>query len=96
MDAQWAVSTTVEEYLDDLRWAASHPSASLAVYTRRGGYVAVMLAPTEVVVPPPRRASGSRPNLLVVLSADRGTIVTGYQFTDRLSVGIPEDARWLR
>jgi len=34
--------------------------------------------------------------LLVIYSADRGIIVTGYQFSELPETGIPSEARWLK
>lgn len=35
-------------------------------------------------------------SLLVIYSADRGIIVTGYQFSSFAETSIPEEARWLK
>ncbi len=96
VERQWAEGTTPERYLADLRQAVRTPDARLVVYFRRGGHIAVTVTPTDRVLSPGRRGVGELPNLLVVYSADRGIIVTGYQFSTIEATGIPRDARWLR
>lgn len=96
VEAQWADGTTAECYLADLRDAVRAPDARLAVYARRGGHIAVTVTPTDRVLPPRRRGIGELLNLLVVYSADRGMIVTGYQFSTIEATGIPREARWLK
>lgn len=61
-----------------------------------GGHIAVMVAPTDEVIPPERQGWRPFPQLMVVYSADRGMIVTGYQFSDLAQTGIPAEAQWLR
>ena len=94
-DQQWAMGTTAAQYLDDLRRAVQADSALLAIYERRGGVVVAIITPTPDAVPEPRRGPRALPHTVVVYSADRGTIVTGYQATLR-EVRIPEGARWFR
>lgn len=94
-ERQWAAGTTSAQYLADLRRAVRNPLSRLGMYSRRGGAITVSLGPTEVAVPPTRRTRESLPNLLVVYSADRGTIISGYQVSGLEQTGIPEDARWL-
>ena len=36
------------------------------------------------------------PHLLVLYAADRGMIVSGYQFSGRETLAIPQEARWLK
>ena len=92
---QWAPGTTAEEYVHDLRRAPRVQGAALAVYARRGGSIAAVLAPTALVVPAGRLGSRAYPTLTVIYSADRGIIVTGYQAPSRAELAIPEVARWL-
>ena len=96
IDGQWALGTSAGQYLDDLHRAASAPEARLAIYFRRGGYLATTLTSTNRALPESRRGPRSLPELLVVYSADRGIIVTGYQVSSVVIAGIPEDARWLQ
>jgi hypothetical protein len=95
IERQWSHGTTATQYLDDLRRAIHNPAARLTVYGRRGGSIAAVLAPTAVV-PAQRRADESWPDLLVIYSADRGIILSGYQFSRLERTGIPRGARWLR
>lgn len=96
IDRQWAAGTTEAQYVADLRRAIREPPAQLAVYARRGGHLAVTLTPTATAVPVERRTPNSLPYVLVVYSADRSIIITGYQITDRRQTGIPQEARWLK
>lgn len=95
LEEQWSDGTTARQYLADLRAAVLHSSARLAVYARRGGDLAATVTPTDQVLPAERRGSRPRPLLLVVYSVDRGTIVSGYQFSDFDTASIPEDVLWL-
>lgn len=95
-ERQWADGTTHEEYLADLRRVVCHSASRLAVYERRGGFMAVALAQTMAAVPLARQAVGTLPHLLVVYSAEHGMIVTGYQVSSLDLIGIPEAARWLK
>ncbi len=95
-DRQWTEDTSTADYLADLRRAVRAPAARLALYARRGGHIAVTLTPTADAVPNARRAASSLPELLVVYSADRGMIITGYQVSSLSQTGIPTEARWLR
>jgi hypothetical protein len=96
VDRQWTVGTTAAEYVADLRNAVRHPASHLAVYERRGGHVAIVLAATEAILVPMRRGPLWLPELLVTYSADRGIIVTGYQVSSRAAASIPLGARWLK
>lgn len=95
-EGQWVVGTSAGEYVGDLRRAVRAPSARLAVYLRRGGHVATVVCRTADVVSPERLGPGTLPWLIVVYSADRGILVSGYQFSSFATVSIPEDALWLR
>ena len=95
IERQWAEGTTAAQYLEDLRRAVRDPAARLAVYERRGDQVAATITPTRRVLPPRRLGPRPLPNLLVVYSAVRGIMVTGYQFSALENTGIPEGVRWL-
>lgn len=84
------------QYLDDLHHAARNATARLLVYTRHGEHHAGIIAEATAVVAADRRGEQMLPNLLVVYSAERGAIRTGYQFSDLSGVRMPEDAQWLR
>lgn len=94
INEQWASGTTREEYLADLRRAASHPDASFAVYETRDTYILALLAPIEGTVPEERRGSRSGTLVQVIYSANRGRITTGMQ-TDEPEGNIPRRRRWI-
>ena len=96
VDGQWGEGTTESHYLADLHLAVGNAAAQLAIYQRRGGHIAIAVAPTDSVVPLERQGWRSFSHLLVVYSTDRGMIVTGYQFSDPAQTGIPAEARWLK
>jgi hypothetical protein len=96
LEGQWADGATPESYLSDIRRAILVPTSQLLVYERRGGPIAATITPTEDVLDGSRRGLSPLPNLLVIYSADRGTIITGYQFSTWSSTGLPEEVLWLR
>jgi hypothetical protein len=93
-DAQWSEDTTPQEYLDDLRQAVREPQARLAIYRDRGGSIAGVL--TWNHIPRARQGRGALSWLYVVYSADRGTIVSGYQVSSLRTIRLPGDERWLK
>lgn len=95
-ERQWPHGTTASECLADLRRSVRLDSARLAVYERRGGHIAIAVTPTEDILSRAQRGTKYLPNLLVVYSADRGIILSGYQFSDLASTGVPKEAQWLR
>ncbi|HZS02749.1 MAG TPA: hypothetical protein VFE37_28815 [Chloroflexota bacterium] len=95
-DRQWAVGTTEQQYLGTLRRAVRSASARLLMYERRGGILAAALARTRQAVPPRQRGARFLPWLYVVYSADRGTIISGYQASGLEELNIPGNARWLK
>ena len=96
MDKQWAEGTTEEQYMSDLQRAVHSPDARLVVYRRQGGAIAATLCPTDTSLPPIRRGADVLPLLLVVYSADRGIIISGYQISALDQADIPREALWLR
>ena len=96
VEAQWAAETTADEYLADLRRAIRATLASLVLYSHRGGAIAATLVPTAASVPLHRQGFRALPNLVVIYSADRGIIVTGYQYSALDRLRIPEGAQWLK
>lgn len=96
IEEQWADGTTADQYLADLRRAVRDPGARLTVYERRGGHLATTVTATDRVVRAARRGPQPQPQLLVIFSADRGIIVSGYQFSTLDQTGIPQEARWLK
>jgi hypothetical protein len=96
IERQWAEGTTASDYLDDLRRAVRSAAARLALFADRGDHIVAVVTPTASVVPAHRRGTEWQPNVLVVYSADRGMIRTGYQFSSLQAVDIPTEAQWLR
>lgn len=94
VELQWAQTVSPADFLNDLRAAFAHESSRLGVYARRGGKIAIAVAPTNEIIPVHHLGIGTLPMLLVVYSADRGVIVSGYQFSDWSLVAIPGDVRW--
>lgn len=93
-DGQWADGTSEAEYSADVAAALADTSAGLVIYERRGGALAAVLALNPV--PPNRRGFAAQPLLFVVYSADRDTIVTGYQTEGLDRLAIPARHIWLR
>lgn len=96
VDAQWAPGTTAAVYLADLRAGIRHEAAGLAVYEPRGGYVAAVVVATKLILPTARRGDCWLPELLVIYSAGRSIIVSGYQVSSRRTASIPAEAQWLK
>jgi hypothetical protein len=96
IERQWAEGTTADDYLDDLRRAARSDAAHLALFAERGDHIVAVATPTADVVPANRRGEEWQPNVLVVYSADRGMIRTGYQFSSLQAVDVPVEVQWLR
>lgn len=93
-EGQWAEGTAEEEYLEDLRAAARDPSARLVLYALRGGAIAAVLS--ENPVPEERRGPDAPDYLFVAYSADRATIITGYQVSGVETLNLSEDPLWIR
>jgi len=93
-DREWASGTTAVQYLVDLRSAILAPDSRLVLYRRRGGHVATVLTVNRL--PAARLGLEAKAMILVVFSADRGTIITGYQTAHSSPRNIPEDALWLK
>lgn len=94
IDGQWAVSTTADEYLLDAQ-SAARSASTVAVYFRRGGSLAALVGSTADIVPTSRLGPRCQPNLLVVYSADRGKVISAYQFSSLAQLALPGDTRWL-
>jgi hypothetical protein len=97
IEKQWAPSTTIEAYIESLHRTARVPEAQIALYRQWGTRdIAAIIVPTEKVLDSRQMGSGTLPNLLVVYGADRGMLVSGYQFRTMDNVRIPKDAVWLK
>lgn len=94
-DRQWTATTDRDSYLADLRRAAGIEHADIALSYLRGGNIVLAAAPTHEAVPESRRGPGSLPLTVVVYSADRGLLLTGYQASSLDKIRIAEDALWL-
>jgi hypothetical protein len=95
-EAQWSAETTPDEYLADLHRAAQAATARLLLYTRQEESCAAMLTPTRDVVPQERLGAGALAVLLVVYSADRRAIITGYMASSVETINLPRDVLWLK
>lgn len=94
-EEQWAPGTLVSEYVTHLRTAAQHARSRILVYLRRGGHVAAAVGNRIDHVPTWAGGAGALPLLVVVYSADRGVILTGYQASSLARIAFPTSARWL-
>ena len=95
-EEQWSTTTTIDDYAGDLRRAALAADAQVLAYTRWGDRFAATITPTRQVVPEQRLGRKACPNLIVIYSADRGVVVTGYMFTGLPDLNLPGDVLWLR
>ena len=93
VDEQWAVGTTVDEYLGDLRSAIFGGSVQVMIAVIRESPSAGVLAPNRMASS--RRAANTGPLLFVGYSVNGGMITTGYQRFDRNHIRLPGNARWL-
>jgi hypothetical protein len=94
VERQWAFGTSTAEYLADLREAVRSEGARVVVYERRGGNMAAIH--THNRVPQGRLGPGALPWILVVFSADRGTIVSGYHMSSDTPENVPASGLWLK
>lgn len=94
-EKQWASGTSELDYLADLQAAIFAPSSRLLVYARRAGYLAAVVTPTHEAVPRQRLGVKPAPLMLVVYSADRDIIASGYQFSSYATISLPAEVRWL-
>jgi hypothetical protein len=63
---------------------------------RQGGFIAISIAATDDIAPRERLGVAREPMLVVVYSAERGIIISGYQASSPSKVSIPGDALWLK
>jgi hypothetical protein len=95
IERQWAPGTSAADYLTHQRSAVRYEHARLAVYERGGEPTAVTVTPTAAVLISDRLGARPLPNLLVVYSALRSIIRTGYQFSQLDQTTVPPEALWL-
>jgi hypothetical protein len=96
IEGQWAVGTIADQYVADLHAAARSENGQVAIYRHGTDVVAAVLTPTRETVQPDHLGSSPERYVLVVYSAERGTLTTGYQVSSRQATSIPAEARWLR
>jgi hypothetical protein len=97
VEKQWATGTTINAYTDSLHRAVRDPEVRIALYRQWGMRdIAAAIVPTKRVLDSGQMGSGALPNILVVYRADRGMLISGYQFSTMDTVRIPRDAVWLR
>jgi hypothetical protein len=95
-ERQWAPLTGPSEYLGDIRRVALGRDTRIAAYLRQGGPIVLSLGSTVQAVPVERRGDRWRPWLAVIYSADRGTLISGYQASALSELAMPEDVQWLK
>ncbi|MGI8691089.1 MAG: hypothetical protein ACR2M3_21115 [Thermomicrobiales bacterium] len=96
-DRQWAMGTTAMDYLRSLHAAARSESVQIALYRQwEERDIAVIIARTRTVLGEQQLGARSETNLIVVYRADRGILVSGYQFSTMDEIAIPDDALWLK
>jgi hypothetical protein len=93
-DAQWARGLSVQQLFEDGREAIER-GVRLALYNRRGGFMAAAVAPTSEVVARGRVGREARPWIVTVYSVDHARLITTYQFGSNSELAIPGDALWL-
>jgi hypothetical protein len=95
-EEQWVDGTTLEEYTENLRAAATDSSVRLVIYTDYRGPIAGIFAATNDVVPAGRRGSQTPPWVYVVYAAKSRVIVSGDLVSALETTWQGADARWLR
>lgn len=96
-EKQWAVGTTAGEYVGHLHQAAQEDSGHIALFRQWGiRDIVAIIVPTHRVLEMRQRGPKWEPNLVVLYRADRGMLISGYQFSTMDAIHIPDDALWLR
>jgi len=96
-DSQWAVDTTAEGYVQSLRRAARDTRNRLILYRQwQNRNLAAIIVPTENALTLAQMGTKAEPNLFVLYLANRGILISGYQFSSMDTIRIPGDAVWLR
>ena len=93
IDQQWADGTTMLEYVSDLHELAHSSESDMFVYDRGNGCVVGILG--KNAIPRVRLGSEALTYLFVVYSADRSSIITGYQISGLDQIDISESPLWL-
>jgi hypothetical protein len=95
IEEQWARGTTAAEYVADLHAAVAESEAQLALYAYGIDVVAATLTPREQSIPASHLGPRPEALVLVVYSANRGALTTGYQVSSVAATSVPAEARWL-
>jgi hypothetical protein len=96
-DEQWAVGTDATAYLETLRAAVHTPLARLVLYRQWDTRdIAAVITRTGESVDPDRLGAKAEAYLIVLYEANRGILLSGYQFSTMEAIRIPRDALWLR
>ena len=93
IDRQWSEGTTEEEYVADLQRIVEDADTQLLIYDRGQGPVAAAIGPNRI--PVRRLEAMAQPYLFIAYSADRGSIITGYQVSQLSQVNVTEKPLWL-
>ncbi|HEY7066307.1 MAG TPA: hypothetical protein VII06_32845 [Chloroflexota bacterium] len=96
IERQWALGTSAAQYVGDLHRATRRAQTRIGLYGGRGDWLAVAIASTVDVIPVRRQGEQTLSNLLVLYSAGRGMIRTGYQFSGTSQVDVPPEVQWLK
>jgi hypothetical protein len=91
-DAMWSVEASPEDYLEDIRGAARHPSARLAIY--RDGKRIIAAIVSQQTTPLIRRGIGAGAAIVAIYDSGRGRLITGYHLTSEASLNLSEDIQW--
>jgi hypothetical protein len=93
LDRQWANGTSIDEYVADLRQLVALSDTMFVIYDRGQGPIVGAFGPNRI--PVARRGDMYQPYLYVVYSADRGSIITGYQVSGLNVIDVSDDPLWL-
>ena len=93
---QWAHGVTAVDYVADLRQVVRLPDSRIVVYTRRGGNIVGIIGSSDRGILKAHRGANNKSECYVVYSADRGIIISGYQFEDFGEIALSGNERWIR
>jgi hypothetical protein len=97
IEKQWAAGTTINAFTESLHRAVRDSEVQIALYRQWGMRdITAAIVSTKRVLDSRQMGSGALPNILVVYRADRGMLISGYQFSTIDTVRIPKDAVWLK
>ena len=82
IEQQWPATTTVAHYVADLQQAVQAPSCQIYTYRRQSENFAGFLAPSHVT----QNVLYPQKFIFVTYSADYGTIKTGFQASDPVTI----------